>query len=190
MIHGYLLTLKWTHCSWTHSDTPCLGAQCWWGDMDRICCNSIYKCLISKKFHLPCEALMLVSPTPAIFLRLYLYIPRKLIISSPVSGWKIAILWLGMSGVTSLWNRCALPALSPKEHAKPAAQHTPLALGVHAWFAAPPDFKKAQNCNKGCLFRCPKQNVKFVCIYIMNISATMANHGSLAVTQPNSSFVP
>ena len=97
---------------------------------------------------------------------------------------------LCMSGVRSLWSRCALPALSPKEHAKPAAQHTPLALGVHAWFAAPPDFKKAQNCNKGCLFRCPKQNVKFVCIYIMNISPTMANHGSLAVTQPNSSFVP
>ena len=90
---------------------------------------------------------------------------------------------LCMSGVRSLWSRCALPALSPKEHAKPAAQHTPLALGVHAWFAAPPDFKKAQNCNKGCLFRCPKQNVKCVCIYIymyiMNMSATMANHGFL-----------
>ena len=27
-----------------------------------------------------------------------------------------------MSGVTSLWNRCALPALSPKQHAKAAAQ--------------------------------------------------------------------
>jgi hypothetical protein len=34
----------------------------------------------------------------------------------------MAILWLCMSGVRSLWSRCALPALSPEQHAKAAAQ--------------------------------------------------------------------